>query len=174
MLPFAFSAVLMTAVGTSAQKIVVEVRRQFKEIKGLMEGKAKPEYGKCVDIVTQAAIRNMIIPAIIAIITPLAVGLLLGIEALGGLLIGVILSGLMMALFMSNTGAAWDNAKKFIEKGHFGGKGKEAHKAAVVGDTVGDPFKDTAGPALNALIKVINTLSLVFVPLFVAYGLSLI
>ncbi|HLC81686.1 MAG TPA: sodium-translocating pyrophosphatase [Candidatus Nanoarchaeia archaeon] len=174
LLPFAFSSLLMTAVGTSAQKIVVEVRRQFRDIKGLMEGKAKPEYGKCVDIVTQAALRNMLLPGIIALATPLTVGFLLGIEALGGLLIGVILSGLMMALFMSNTGAAWDNAKKYIEEGHFGGKGKEAHKAAVVGDTVGDPFKDTAGPALNALIKVINTLSLIFVPLFVAYGLTLI
>ncbi len=173
MLPFAFSAVLMTAVGSSAQKIVIEVRRQFKEIKGLMEGKAKPEYGKCVDIVTQAALGNLVIPALIAIAAPLLVGFLLGIKALGGLLIGVILSGLMMALFMSNTGAAWDNTKKYIEKGHFGGKGKEAHKAAVVGDTVGDPFKDTAGPALNSLIKVINTLALVFVPLFLAYGLTL-
>jgi len=173
MLPFAFSAVLMTAVGSSAQKIVMEVRRQFKEIKGLMEGKAKPEYGKCVDIVTQAALKNMITPGLIAVVAPLAVGFLLGIKALGGLLIGVILSGLMMALFMANTGAAWDNAKKYIEKGNFGGKGKEAHKAAVIGDTVGDPFKDTAGPALNALIKVINTLALVCVPLFAAYGMTL-
>ena len=173
MLPFAFSAVLMTAVGSSAQKIVMEVRRQFKEIKGLMEGKAKPEYGKCVDIVTQAALKNMIAPGLIAVVAPLAVGFLLGIKALGGLLIGVILSGLMMALFMANTGAAWDNAKKYIEKGNFGGKGKEAHKAAVIGDTVGDPFKDTAGPALNALIKVINTLALVCVPLFAAYGMTL-
>jgi len=173
LLPFIFSAVLMTAVGSSAHKIVIEVRRQFNEIEGLMEGKAKPEYGKCVDIVTQAALKHMILPAVIAISVPLAVGLLLGIKALGGLLIGVILSGLMMALFMSNAGAAWDNAKKYIEDGHFGGKGGEAHKAAVVGDTVGDPFKDTAGPALNALIKVINTLAIVFAPLFVLYGLNL-
>lgn len=173
MLPFAFSSVCMTAVGTSAHAIVVEVRRQFKEIKGLMEGKAKPEYGKCVDIVTKAALHNMIVPALIATIAPLAVGLLLGIKALGGLLIGTILSGLLLALFMANTGAAWDNAKKYIESGHHGGKGSEAHKAAVVGDTVGDPFKDTAGPALNALIKVINTFALVFAPLFVAYGLTL-
>lgn len=172
LLPFAFSAVCMRAVGLSAHEIVVEVRRQFKQIKGLMEGKAKPEYGKCVDIVTKAALRNMIVPAIIAVVAPLAVGLLLGIQALGGLLMGVILSGLLMALFMANTGAAWDNAKKYIEAGNHGGKGSEAHKAAVVGDTVGDPFKDTAGPALNALIKVMNTLAIVFAPLFVAYGLK--
>ena len=173
LLPFAFSAVCMTAVGSTAHKIVVEVRRQFKQIKGLMQGKAKPEYGKCVDIVTKAALRNMIVPAIIAIIAPLAVGLILGIKALGGMLIGVILSGLLLALFMSNTGAAWDNAKKYIEGGKFGGKGSEAHKAAVVGDTVGDPFKDTAGPALNALIKVMNTFAIVFAPLIVLYGLNL-
>ena len=163
----------MTAVGNSAHRIVVEVRRQFKEIKGLMEGKAKPEYGKCVDIVTKAALRNMILPAVIAVMAPLLVGLLLGVKALGGLLIGAILAGLMLALFMANAGAAWDNAKKYIEQGNYGGKGKDAHKAAVVGDTVGDPFKDTAGPALNALIKVLNTFALVFAPLFVAYGLSL-
>jgi K(+)-stimulated pyrophosphate-energized sodium pump len=173
MLPFVFSSVLMNAVGTSAHAIVIEVRRQFKEIKGLMEGEAKPEYGKCVDIVTKAALRNMVIPAVIAIAAPLLVGLLLGLKALGGLLIGVILSGLLMALFMANAGAAWDNAKKYMEDGHHGGKGSDAHKAAVVGDTVGDPFKDTAGPALNALIKVINTLAIVFAPLFVKYGLNL-
>ncbi|MBT4539065.1 sodium-translocating pyrophosphatase [Candidatus Woesearchaeota archaeon] len=174
LLPFIFSAVLMKAVGSSAHKIVVEVRRQFKEIKGLMAGKAKPEYGKCVDIVTKAALRNMIVPAVIAVSAPLLVGLLLGLHALGGLLIGVILSGLLLALFMANAGAAWDNAKKYIEDGNLGGKGKDAHKAAVIGDTVGDPFKDTAGPALNALIKVINTLAIVFAPLFVMYGLTLI
>ena len=173
MLPFAFSAVLMRAVGTSAHKIVVEVRRQFKEIKGIMTGKAKPDYAKCVDIVTKAALTNMIVPAIIAVAAPLGVGFLLGIKALGGLIIGVILSGLVMALFMSNSGATWDNAKKYIEDGNHGGKGKSAHKAAIVGDTVGDPFKDTAGPALNALIKVINTLAIVFAPLFVVYGLNL-
>ncbi len=173
LLPFIFSSICMSAVGSSAHKIVVEVRRQFKEIKGLMEGKAKPEYGKCVDIVTKAALKNMIVPAIIAIAAPLLVGMLLGIKALGGVLIGVILSGLLLALFMANTGAAWDNAKKYIESGVYGGKGSEAHKAAVVGDTVGDPFKDTAGPALNALIKVINTFAIVFAPLFVAYGLKL-
>ena len=173
MLPFAFSAVLMTAVGSSAHAIVLEVRRQFKEIKGIMSGKAKPDYARCVDIVTKAALKNMILPAVIAVAAPLAVGLLLGIKALGGLLIGVILSGLVMALFMSNSGATWDNAKKYIEDGKHGGKGSDAHKAAIVGDTVGDPFKDTAGPALNALIKVINTFAIVFAPLFVAYGLNL-
>lgn len=172
LLPFAFSALLMTAVGSSAHKIVVEVRRQFKQIKGLMKGTAKPDYARCVDIVTKAALQNMILPALLAIAAPLAVGLLLGVKALGGLLMGVILSGLMMALFMSNAGATWDNAKKYIEQGNFGGKGSDAHKAAVVGDTVGDPFKDTAGPALNALIKVINTFAIVFAPLFVAYGLN--
>ncbi|MBT3835696.1 sodium-translocating pyrophosphatase [Candidatus Woesearchaeota archaeon] len=174
LLPFAFSSVLMTAVGSTAHKVVIEVRRQFKEIKGIMTGEEQPEYGKCVDIVTKAAIKNMIIPAVIAVVAPLLVGLILGIKALGGLLIGVILSGLLLALFMSNAGAAWDNAKKYIEDGNHGGKGSDAHKAAVVGDTVGDPFKDTAGPALNALIKVINTLAIVFAPLFVMYGLTLI
>ncbi len=173
MLPFAFSAVCMTAVGNTAHKVVLEVRRQFKEIKGLMEGTGEPEYGKCVDLVTQAALRNMIVPAAIAVLAPLLVGLFLGLKALGGLLIGVILSGLLMALFMANAGAAWDNAKKYIEDGFHGGKGKDAHKAAVVGDTVGDPFKDTAGPALNALIKVMNTFAIVFAPLFVAYGFTL-
>jgi K(+)-stimulated pyrophosphate-energized sodium pump len=173
MLPFIFSAVCMTAVGNSAHQIVIEVRRQFKEIKGIMDGTGKPEYGKCVDIVTKAALRNMIMPAVIAVAAPVLVGMLLGVKALGGLLIGVILSGLLMALFMSNAGAAWDNAKKYIEDGNHGGKGSDAHKAAVVGDTVGDPFKDTAGPALNALIKVINTLAIVFAPFFIAYGLHL-
>ena len=172
LLPFAFSSLLMTAVGNSAHRIVVEVRRQFKEIKGLMEGKAKPEYGKCVDIVTKAALRNMILPAVIAVMAPLLVGLLLGVKALGGLLIGAILAGLMLALFMANAGAAWDNAKKYIEQGNYGGKGKDAHKAAVVGDTVGDPFKDTAGPALNPLIKVMNLVSILIVP-FVIKGVSM-
>ena len=173
MLPFIFSSLCMNAVGSSAQKIVIEVRRQFKEIKGIMTGKAKPEYAKCVDIVTKAALRNMILPAVLAIMSPLVVGLLLGVKALGALLIGVILSGLLIALFMANAGAIWDNAKKYIEDGNFGGKGSDAHKAAIVGDTVGDPFKDTAGPALNALIKVINTFAIVFAPLFVMYGLTL-
>ena len=138
-----------------------------------MSGNHNQSLDRALDIVTKAALRNMILPAVLAITAPLLVGLLLGIKALGGLLIGVILSGLLLALFMSNSGAAWDNAKKYIEDGNFGGKGSEAHKAAIVGDTVGDPFKDTAGPALNALIKVINTFAIVFAPLFVAYGLNL-
>ena len=170
LLPFIFSSVMMRAVGKGAFKIVEEVRRQFKEIPGIWEGKAKPEYGKCVDIVTAAALREMIVPGMIAVVVPVAVGLLLGAIALGGLLIGVIISGLMMALMMANGGAAWDNAKKMIEDGYLGGKGSDAHKAAVVGDTVGDPFKDTAGPAINPLIKAMNMVAILFSSLFVAYG----
>jgi len=170
-LPFIFSALLMGAVGKAAYAIVNDVRRQFREIKGLMSGKAKPEYAKCVDISTQAALKEMIAPGILAVGTPLLVGFLLGPEALGGLLAGAIVTGLLMALFLSNAGAAWDNAKKYIEDGNFGGKGSEAHKAAVIGDTVGDPSKDTAGPALNALIKVLNTISIIFAGIFVIYTL---
>jgi len=160
LIPYAFSAVTMKAVGKTAHSVVTEVRRQFKEIKGIMEGKAKPDYKRCVDIVTRAALIEMIVPALIAVLSPLAVGFILGPKALGGLLIGVIISGLLMAISMANGGATWDNAKKYIEDGKHGGKGSEAHKAAVVGDTVGDPYKDTAGPALNALIKVINMIAL--------------
>ncbi len=174
LLPFVFSALCMAAVGRAAYSIVNEVRRQFKEIKGIMERRAKPEYGRCVDIVTSAALKNMILPAMIAILSPLLVGLLFGVEALGGLLVGVIITGLLMALFMCTTGAAWDNAKKYISAGNLGGKGSDTYKAAVVGDTVGDPFKDTAGPALNALIKVINTFAILFAGIFLAYGLRLI
>jgi len=170
LLPFIFSSVMMRAVGKGAFKVVEEVRRQFKEIPGIWEGKAKPEYGKCVDIVTAAALRSMIVPGMIAVVVPVVVGLLLGAIALGGLLIGVIITGLMMALMMSNGGAAWDNAKKMIEDGYLGGKGSDAHKAAVVGDTVGDPFKDTAGPAINPLIKSMNMIAILFSSSFVAYG----
>jgi K(+)-stimulated pyrophosphate-energized sodium pump len=171
LLPFLFSAVTMKAVGKAAFEVVNEVRRQFREIPGIMEGTAKPEYGKCVDIVTRAAIREMALPGVMAIGVPLAVGMLLGKEALAGLLIGIIVVGLLMALMMSNGGGAWDNAKKYIEDGAYGGKGSEAHKAAVVGDTVGDPFKDTSGPALNALIKVVNMIAILFAGLFINSGL---
>ncbi|MBU0577262.1 sodium-translocating pyrophosphatase [Patescibacteria group bacterium] len=160
LIPYAFSSVTMKAVGKTAHSVVTEVRRQFKEIKGIMEGTGKPDYKRCVDIVTKAALIEMIAPALIAVLSPLAVGFILGPKALGGLLIGVIVSGLLMAISMANGGATWDNAKKYIEDGHHGGKGSDAHKAAIVGDTVGDPYKDTAGPALNALIKVINMIAL--------------
>lgn len=162
MLPFLFSSYAMSAVGRAAFEVVEEVRRQFREIKGIMEGTAKPEYGKCVDIVTKAALKEMTVPAIIAIASPLAVGYILGPVALGGLLVGVIVTGLLLAIQMTSGGAAWDNAKKYIELGNYGGKKSDPHKAAVVGDTVGDPFKDTAGPALNSLIKVMNTIALIF------------
>ncbi len=171
LLPFLFSAVTMRAVGTAAFEVVTEVRRQFKEIPGIMEGTTRPEYGKCVDIVTKSAINSMAIPGILAIGTPLAVGVVLGPEALGGLLIGIIVVGLLLALTMDNGGGAWDNAKKLIEDGAHGGKGSDAHKAAVVGDTVGDPFKDTSGPALNALIKVVNMIAILFSSLFIGAGI---
>ena len=174
LLPFVFSSFLMTAVGRAAFQIVEEVRRQFKTIKGLMEGKAKADYATCVDISTKTALGELAVPGLIAVLTPLVVGLLFGAEALGGLLAGAISSGFLLALLMCTSGAAWDNAKKLIETGKYGGKGSDAHKAAVVGDTVGDPFKDTAGPSLNALIKVVNTVSLLFAGAILAYGIHLI
>jgi K(+)-stimulated pyrophosphate-energized sodium pump len=167
MLPFLFCSFTMTAVGKAAGDIVQEVRRQFKEIPGLMEGTAEPDYTSCITISTNAALRQMIVPGIMAILAPLLCGFLLGTAALAGLLVGSIASGFVVAVMMANTGGAWDNTKKYIEQGHMGGKGSAAHKAAVTGDTVGDPFKDTAGPALNILLKLMAIVSVVFAPLFI-------
>lgn len=162
MLPFVFAALTMNAVGKTAQMIVVEVRRQFKEIKGLMEGTAKADYAKCIDICTKAAQKEMVIPALLAIAVPIGLGLLMGVNAVAGLLAGATASGFVLAIMMANSGGAWDNAKKYIESGQHGGKGSDCHKAAVVGDTVGDPFKDTSGPAINILIKLLSMVSIVF------------
>ena len=162
MLPFLFASLTMDAVGRAAQSIVIEVRRQFKEIVGLMEGKAEPDYESCVDICTRSAQKEMILPALIAVISPIIVGLILGVNGIAGMLAGATVSGFILAVMMANSGGAWDNAKKYIESGKHGGKGSDAHKAAVVGDTVGDPFKDTSGPSINILIKLLSMVSIVF------------
>ena len=171
MVTFVFSAFTMSAVQKAAQSIVVEVRRQFREIVGIMEGKTDPDYAACVSLCTKGALREMVAPALLAIIVPLITGVVLGPTGVVGLLGGVSVTGFAMAVFMSNAGGAWDNAKKYIESGHHGGKGSDCHKAAVVGDTVGDPFKDTAGPALNILIKLCSTVSIVFSGLILAFNL---
>ena len=166
MLPFLFSSLTMDSVSKAAQKMIAEVRRQFKEIPGILAGKAKPDYKKCVAISTNAALKQMVLPGVLAVISPIIIGIVFGSEALGGMLAGALVTGVLMAIFMSNSGGAWDNAKKYIEGGHHGGKGSSAHKAAVVGDTVGDPFKDTSGPSINILIKLMTVVSLVFAPMF--------
>jgi K(+)-stimulated pyrophosphate-energized sodium pump len=166
MLPFVFSALTMKAVGRAAMAIVNEVRRQFREIPGIMDGTGKPDYARCVDISTTGALKEMIVPGLMAVVVPIATGFILGREALGGLLIGAVGSGFMLAIMMATAGGAWDNAKKYVELGNFGGKGSDAHKAAVEGDVVGDPFKDTSGPSLNILLKLMAIVSLVFAPVF--------
>jgi K(+)-stimulated pyrophosphate-energized sodium pump len=171
MMPPVLSALLILSVSKNAFVMIEEVRRQFREIPGLMKGKAKPDYAKCVDIATKGALHELMLPGALCIVVPLVVGLLLGKFALGGFLGGSILTGIIFALFMSNAGGTWDNAKKYIEEGHLGGKGSDAHKAAVVGDTVGDPFKDTAGPSLNTMITVMSLSAMLFAPLILAYAL---
>ena len=170
MLPFIFTALTMESVGKAAYQMIEEVRHQFKTIPGIMEGTGKPDYARCVDISTTAALKEMMIPGLMAVIAPIAMGLILGGEALGGMLAGSLVTGVLLAIFMANSGGAWDNAKKYVEEGHYGGKGSEAHKASVVGDTVGDPFKDTSGPSINILIKLMTIVSLVFAPLLLKVG----
>ncbi|MGN0148778.1 MAG: sodium-translocating pyrophosphatase [Clostridia bacterium] len=170
MLPFLFSAMTMQAVGRAAQKIVVEVRRQFREIKGLMEGKADADYETCIDICTKSSLKEMILPAALGILAPIIVGLVLGVNGVVGMLAGALVSGFVLAIMMANSGGSWDNAKKYIEAGNYGGKGSENHKAAVVGDTVGDPFKDTSGPSVNILIKLLSMVSIVFAAIVVQFG----
>ncbi len=170
MLPFLFSALTMNSVGKAANQMIEEVRRQFRENKGIMEGTVKPDYARCVDISTSAALKEMIAPGLLAVIAPLAVGIIMGPAALGGMLAGSLAAGVLLAIMMANAGGAWDNAKKYVEAGNYGGKGSETHKAAVVGDTVGDPFKDTSGPSINILIKLMTIVAVVFAPMFLAIG----
>ena len=169
MLPYLFSSLAMAAVGRAAFAMIEEVRRQFREITGLLAGEAEPDSARCVEISTKSAIREMIIPGLIAVFAPVIAGYILGISGLGGLLAGALVTGVLMALMMANAGGAWDNAKKYIEQGHHGGKGSEPHKAAVIGDTVGDPFKDTSGPSLNILIKLMTIVAVIFAPLVVSW-----
>jgi K(+)-stimulated pyrophosphate-energized sodium pump len=170
MLPFMFSALTMNSVGKAANQMIEEVRRQFREDSGIMAGTSKPDYARCVDISTGAALKEMVIPGLMAVVAPLAVGIIMGPAALGGMLAGAVSAGVLLAIMMANAGGAWDNAKKYIEGGAYGGKGSETHKAAVVGDTVGDPFKDTSGPSINILIKLMTIVAVVFAPLFIAVG----
>ena len=170
MLPFLFTSLVINSVGRAANKMIDEVRKQFQENPGIMEGTVKPDYAKCVGISTNAALKEMIFPAVISVFTPILIGFLLGTKALGGLLVGALISAAMLAIFMANSGGAWDNAKKLIESGMYGGKGSEAHKAAVTGDTVGDPFKDTAGPAMDILIKLMSMVALIIGPALLHVG----